>query len=115
MAEPASDGLINWLIYLIVGLATFTYGLMNKGMNKRIKKVEEDCAGHQVALTKHDSDMHRIEIGIHLRFTEHEKDEGRRQEHRRAETKADFLRLEKKVETGHKEILDRMTTLAKTR
>ena len=113
MAEPVGEGLINWLIYLVVGLVTFSYGLVTKAMNGRVKTVEESCLNHDAALKEHDEAMHKIEIGIHTRFTEHEKDENKRQEHRRSENKADFLRLEKKVEEGHKEILDRINEVAR--
>ena len=106
MDEPTANGIINWLIYVVVGLTTFIFGVLSRNMNGRMVKVED-------ASEACDSSLHKIEIGIHTRFTEHERDELKRSERRRAEAKADFLRLEKKVETGHKEIIDRMNEIAK--
>jgi hypothetical protein len=95
---PTADGLVNYLIYMVVGLVSLVFGTIQKTFNNRLKKVEETSEKHTGAL-------HAIELKIGDKFAEHERDELGWRESHRSEVKSDFAELNKKVESGHKEIL----------
>jgi len=73
---PTGDGLINWLIYLVVGLVSLALGSIQKHFSGRLKKVEDEVDGNR------DVCEERLEA-------------------RRLEIKKDFRLLHEKVDKNH--------------
>ena len=84
---PTADGLVNYLIYMVVGLVSVIFGIVQKHFSGRMDKMEENCTSDR-------KDIRKMDELWHKKF-----------EQRRLENKEDFRLLQKKVEDGHAEIL----------
>ncbi len=94
MDGPTDDGLMNYLVYLIMALCTAVFTLVQKHFSNRVKQVEDD-------LVK--TDAHHVACQVNL--ARDRRDWDTKFEARRIENKEDFRLLHKKVEDGHREIL----------
>jgi len=81
MAEtPGDGGIVDYLVYAVVGLASTLLAAVQRHFGGRLKRVEEATEANK-------------------------RDMERKFEARRLETKEDFRLLHNKVEAGHAEIL----------
>jgi len=95
---PTADGLVNYLIYLVVGLASSFFIWAQRVMGIRISKVEAhtaECA----------SSMHMIETTLTEKMTDNNEAWHKRFEDRRKENKQDFKDLHTKIDTSQETIL----------
>lgn len=102
--DAQSEGPLKWLLHAVVGLVATIFTFVTGATNKRVAALE----------TKSDtgvSDVHKVELDVREQFRRHEREESTRFESHRSEVKQDFSDLHKKVNEGHKEILEKIGQL----
>lgn len=100
-SPPEVDGIIGWLIYAVLGLGTALLALWNKHIVGRISRVETKASSNV-------SSLHQVELSIKDRFASHEKEERDRADTHSREVREEFKALSKRVEDGHREILEKL-------
>lgn len=94
MDGPADDGIISYLIWMVVGLCSLVFTLVQKHFGTRVKQVEDDVEKME---DHHDA--------CQMNLAKDRREWDRKFEARRLENKEDFRLLHKKVEDGHRQIL----------
>lgn len=101
-----TQGLTEWLVYMVIGLVTALTALRDKYITGRLKRVE--------TLAEDNEDSIRgIELGIAEKFADHEKEERDRDELHAKDVSREFKELRRDVNTGHTAILKEVSLLAR--
>ncbi len=95
---PTSDGLVNWLIYLVLFLVTGFFGFIQKHFSGRLAKLEERCESTTDA-------VHSLEQTLTEKMNDNNTAWGDKFEDRRKENKKDFKDLHTKIDTNQDTIL----------
>ena len=107
MAEgPTADGFVNYLIYLVIALASSLVVWVQRSFGLRITKVEDKSETTTEAI-------HTMETSLTEKITSNNDDWNRQFEDRRKENKEDFRRLHDKIDDNQKTIIDTINGLKK--
>ena len=100
------DGVIQWLVYIVIALVSSIFAGWNKYILGRIGRVEKKASASE-------DSVQEIKLGIEKRFSEHEKEERDRDERHAADVTREFKELRSDVNTGHTAILQEVNKLAR--
>ena len=103
---PTADGFVNYLIYLVVALASSLVVWVQRSFGLRITKVEDKSETTTEAI-------HTMETSLTEKITSNNDDWNRQFEDRRKENKEDFRRLHDKIDDNQKTIIDTINGLKK--
>ena len=103
---PTADGFVNYLIYLVVALASSLVIWVQRSFGLRITKVEDKSETTTEAI-------HTMETSLTEKITSNNDDWNRQFEDRRKENKEDFRRLHDKIDDNQKTIIDTINGLKK--
>lgn len=103
---PTSDGLVNYLIYGIVALASSFFVWVQRSFGLRVTKVEDKTETTTEAI-------HTMETTLTEKITTSDKEFNEKLEARRVENKEDFRRLHDKIDTNQTTIIDTINGLKK--
>ena len=107
------DGILDWLVYIVIFLGTSIFTLWNKALGRRMSEIEGDDNRIESKANANSTAIHGIQMGIHARFTEHEKEERARDEKHNADVAREFKELRSDVNTGHAAILKEVNAIAR--
>jgi hypothetical protein len=96
--DEAPEGIVNYLIYAVVGLCGLIFATVQKHLGGRMARVEVSTAANSEAI-------HGVETTLLTKMNETYRELDRKIESRRLETKEDFKLLHKKIDTNTAAIL----------
>jgi len=101
------QGVIEWLLYAVMALVTTLFGIWNKHISGRIKKIEDTQDNQWSAI-------HRAELNLNKQFADHEIEERDRDANHAADVSREFKELRQEINTGHNAILKEVNSLARS-
>ena len=101
---PTTDGLVNYLIYLIVAIGSSFFVWVQRTFGLRITKVEDKTETTTEAI-------YTMNASLTEKITSNNEDWNTKFEDRRKENKDDFRRLHDKIDEGQKTIIDTINGL----
>ena len=101
---PTGDGLVNWLIWIVVTLMATFLGFVQRHFGGRLSKVEDKAEACEAA-------MHTIESTLTDKMTDNNDAWHRRFEDRRKENKQDFKDLHAKIDSNQETIIDTLNKM----
>jgi len=110
--EVDAGGVIAWLVYVILALFSAAFAFWNRSITGRVETNEDETARVAAVAESNTRAVHKMEVGIHARFSEHEKEERLRDEGYQRETREELKELRADVNEGHAAILGEVNKLA---
>ena len=99
------EGIIQYLVYVVMGLLSTIFAGWNKHITGRIGRVEKKARDN-------DGSIQKTHMCIHKRFATHEREERDRSDRHAADIAQEFKELRKDVNDGHGTILKEVNALA---
>lgn len=93
-----AEGVIQWLVYVVIALCTSLFSVWNKHIVTRLSKAEKRTDENTDRIHDFDKSM---KDHVNAKFSELDQ----KLEARRLETKQDVRDMHKKIDSGHSEIL----------